>query len=172
MNAKEFAALVESVRRASRDGELTPWDEEACPGGENEFAALTDAAGAADVMRMRRCGRCYLYSERYMTRPYAESAALGASGDSMQMIAATVRSDSATYPRPTPVETFCGRPFCLSPEEVAAVITRMHTEEGFADILVVTASNGAKFLFSSDHMSCDQASAISEWLAVTRFDNP
>jgi hypothetical protein len=172
MNAEEFGALVERIRGASRAGELTPVDEETCPGGEAEFAVLLDAAGAADICRLRESGKSFLFSERHMTRAFAEAAALGASGNPVRMIAATVRSDSATYPRPTPVETFYGHPFCLSPKEVKAAIIRMGADDHFTDIHVARASNGAEFLFSSDHMSRDQAAALSERLAVGQYDNP
>ena len=172
MNTKEFQALIEAVREDSRQGELTPVAEEAFPEGEAEFIALGAEAGAADIISIRESGRWYLFSDRHMTRQYAEAAALGASGDSLRMIAATVRSESAIYPRPTPVETFFDRPYSLKPSDVKEAVAKMLADPGFADIKGARASNGAEFLFSSDHLDPDQAAAIAEWLAVGRFENP
>jgi hypothetical protein len=171
MNAEEFEVLVETVRKAACAGELVRADE-VYPGGEAEFAALIAASGASDLAWIHESDKAYLYSDHHMTRAYAEAAALGASGNPLRMISATVRSDSVTYPRPTPVETFYGKPFCLSAEEVAAAVARMHMDSRYADITAARASNGAEFLFSSDHMSCDQAASMAEWLAVGQDNNP
>jgi hypothetical protein len=174
MNAEEFKALVEVVRKASNEGELT-LAAEVCQVGEDEFAALavTAAPGAAaDIIWICEGDKSYLFSERTMTRRYAEAAALGASRDPLRMIAATVRSESATYPRPTRLETFHDRPFCLSSEEITTAVARMRADAQYADIATARASNGAEFLFSSNHLSRDQAVSMAEWLAVGQCDNP
>jgi hypothetical protein len=177
LDAGVIDTLVETVRRASRLGELVPLDE-VWPEGEAEFkvaAAARAAAGAADtadIALIRECGKAYLFSDLHMTRRYAEAAALGASRNPLRIIAATVRSDSAIYPRPTPMETFYDRPFCLSRAEVAAAVDRMRADAQYPDIKTVRASNGAEFLFSSDHLGHDQAGSMAEWLAVEQYDNP
>jgi hypothetical protein len=171
MTATEIEALAETVRKASRAGELVALDE-ACPQAENASQTWTVAANAEDIVPIREGGRTYLFSERHMSRSYAEAAALGASGNAVRMIAATVRSDSATYPRPTPLEAFYGRPFFLSADEVAGALARMRGDGRHSDIDSVRASNGAEYLFSRDHMTRDQADAVAERLAVGRFDNP
>ena len=174
MDAGNLAGLAEKVRAASRAGVLVLLDD-VWPGGEEVLAARAEsewAVGFPDVTVIREGEKTYLFSERHMTRSYAEAAAQGASGDPMRIIAATVRSDSTVYPRPTQVAAFYDPPFLLSKTEVAAAIGRMRKDTQYADIRSVHASDGSEFLFSSNHLSCDQAAAMAEWTAVGRFDNP
>jgi hypothetical protein len=125
-----------------------------------------------DLQMIRGGASWFLFSDRHMTRAYAESAARAAGNNPLHMIAAAVRSDSATYPRPTPMSVFRDRPYRLSPEDVAAAVSRMEGEEEFGDIRQVQASNGDRFLFSLRHISQAQAEAMAEWYAVRQFDNP
>lgn len=171
MDFGKLEALAEKVRGASRAGVLVRLDE-VWPGGEHEFVTLPAEARIPDIVEIREGEKTYLYSDRHMTRAYAEAAALSASGDPQRIIAATVRSDSAGYPRPTPVATFRGQPYCLSKEEVTAAVGRMRVSPQYADINQVCASDGAEFLFSSDHLSREQAASMAEWIAVGRHDNP
>ncbi len=104
---KRLEALADHVRGKSRAGELVRLDE-ACAGMGVEVAGLAESAAAVTVsdLRMVRAGTTgFLYSNRYMTSAYAEAAARAETGDRLQMISAAVRFDSATYPRPTPIET-------------------------------------------------------------------
>ena len=87
------------------------------------------------------------------------------------MIAATVRTESASYPRPTSVETFQKGLIHLAQEIVKDAVAQMRTNPSMK-ISLTCASNGAGFLFSSRHLNCDQATAIAEWLAVGKFENP
>lgn len=173
MNIEEWEARAEAVRKASQAGELVPADE-TFPGGDEGWTACLAAAlpEAADIAFVEEGGKSYFFSERHMTRAYAEAAALGASGDSTRIIAATVRTESASYPRPTSLEVFQLAPFHLSAEEIASAAAQMRTDAQYEDITTVCASDGTRFLFSSRHLNCDQATAIAEWLAVTRHDNP
>jgi hypothetical protein len=171
---KRLESLAERVRRESRAGELVRLDE-VWNGTAEEFAALAGSPSAgmvSDLQLIREGADAFLFSNRHMTGAYAESAARAAAGDPQHMIAAAVRSDSATYPRPTPIETFHDRPYVLSREQVTEAFSRMEADAEFADIRPVQASNGNCFLFSLRHMDQAQAQAIAEWLAVQRFKNP
>lgn len=173
MKIEEWEARAEAVRRASLAGDLVSADE-ILPGGNEEWTEFLAEAPmeAADITSVREGGKVYLFSERHMTRAFAEAAALGASGDRVRIIASTVRTESATYPRPTPLETFQLGPFYLNEEEIAAALTLLQADAQYEDIATVGASDGARFLFSSRHLNRDQAAAMAERLAVTRFDNP
>jgi len=137
---------------------------------EEEFHA--QVSGHNDIDRVREGEVCYLYSTNFMTRSYAETAARISSGDIPLTIAETVRSESATYPRPTPVETFKGKPFYLSAEQVAAAIRIIFGDPRSADIGSVRASDGSVFLYSTDHLSSAQAQSMAERIAVGLHENP
>jgi hypothetical protein len=159
-----LAALLERVRQASRDGAVLRldevWREEAEPGRLEDLAIVHEGRHA------------YLYSTRHMTRQYAETAARIAEGDITRLIAEAVRADSATYPRPTPVETFAGQPFGLAHDQISQALARMLADPGFYDIHTVTSSNGTLFLFSTRHLEPAHAASLAEWLAVGRSNNP
>jgi hypothetical protein len=171
---KRLEALADHVREKSRAGGLVRLDE-ACRGMAVEVACLTGSAVATTVrdLRVIREGAAeFLYSDRYMTSAYAEAAARAEAGDRLQMIAAAVRFDSATYPRPTPVETFQGPPYLLSDDDVNAAVERMQANAEFADIRPVLASDGRRFLYSLRHIGQSQAEAVAERLAVGQSENP
>ena len=84
------------VREVSASGTVLPFDGE-------EMLELARSHGFDDLNLICDGGQTYAYSEQHMTRRYAESAVRARSGDLLHTIAETVRSDSATYPRPTPV---------------------------------------------------------------------
>jgi hypothetical protein len=174
IDLKALEALADAVRKASLAGELMKLYE-IWGGGEEEYASLTGAAAAetiADIQLIREGGEVYLFSDRHMTRAYAEAAVRAATDDHPRILAETVRSDSATYPRPTPVSTFLAAPYRLSMEEVIGAAERMRVDARYADVCFTRASNGDLFLFSSNHMSQAQADAMAEWLAVGQFNNP
>jgi hypothetical protein len=107
-----------------------------------------------------------------MSRRYAETAAVIASGNAVRMIAETVRFESATYPRATGIETFASDPFNLSTAAIAAAMEALGADPESSDIQSVAASDGAVFLFSSRHMGREQARSFAERAAVRRYDNP
>ena len=57
-----------------------------------------------------------------MTRRYAEAAVRAADGDQCAAIAETVRDESATYPRPTPIAMFLDAPFMLEPSDIERAV--------------------------------------------------
>lgn len=166
--------LAHHVREASKRGELSRLAD-VWPGTEEEFLALQHEAesyGLDDIAWVRDGGDLLLYSDIYMTGRYARTAALAVSGDVLRLIAETVRSDSATYPRPTPVETFAMQPFRLSPEAVTAAVEQLAADTQYDDIQSVRASDGSLFLFSTRSLEPPHARSLAEWKAVERFENP
>ena len=169
-----LAALADAVRQASLAGEVVGLYE-IWEGGEEMYNSLTASpatASVADIQLIRDGGEIFLFSDRHMTRAYAEAAVRAATGDHPRILAETVRSDSATYPRPTPIRTFLDPPYLLSLEDVIAAAERMRADARYSDIRFTRASNGDLFLFSSTHIDPAQAEAMAEWLAVGQFDNP
>ena len=153
------------VREASSSGTLLPLDQE-------EMLELARRHGFDDINLIREGERMFAYSERHMTRRYAELAVRAGSADLLRAVAETVRSDSATYPRPTPVATFSEKPFRMSPEQINAALEALATDLLYRDIQLVSASDRSRFLFSSRHLDAAHAASLAEWLAVGRFTNP
>lgn len=171
--AERLQALALEVREASRELRVIPLAD-IWTGTEDEYllAAGTEAmAGCEDVAFIRDGERIYLYSERSMTRPYAEAVARTQCDDKRHTIAETVRADSITYPRPTPLSTFSESPFMLSPETVAAAVEALAGDPNFSDIQQTCASDGTPFLFSSIHMNPAHARSLAEWIAVESLQN-
>jgi hypothetical protein len=173
-----LAALLERVRQASRDGAVLRLDE--AHGGDLVGAGVSPTALLAfaerehldDLAIVCEGQHAYLYSTRYMTHQYAETAARVGEGDIPRLIAEAVRADSAIYPRPTPIGTFAERPFGLDRDQIALALERMLDDPGFDDIRRVTASDGTPFLFSARHLEPGHAASLAEWLAVGRSNNP
>ncbi len=172
--AAQLAFIVETVRAASREGRVVPEDEAVSGVADTDPAGHLERAGidADDIKAVGEGVPRYLYSERHMTRRYAEALARAADGDPVRLIAGTVRDDSATYPRPTPVAAFTQPPFGLDCHQVGAALSVMQDDPACADIQSVTASDGSLFLFSTASVTREHAASLAEWLAVGRFENP
>jgi hypothetical protein len=170
---QRLQALATDVREASRSARVVALDE-VWSGTEEEYlqaAAFQAMAGCEDIALIRDSGRVYLFSELVMTRPYAEACAQTQCEDKRHVIAETVRVESMTYPRPTPLATFSEPPFLLSADTVEAVIAGFAGDPAFADIQQVSASDGTTFLFSSKHLTHAHALSLAEWIAVERMQN-
>jgi hypothetical protein len=162
---EEIESFASRVREASRSGTVLPFDGE-------EMLEIARSQGFDDLDLIREGGRLYAYSELHMTRRYAESAARAGAEDLLRAIVETVRSDSETYPRPTPVATFSEKPFLFAADQLNSALIALATDSHYADIQLVSASDGSRFLFSSRHLDAAHAASIAEWLAVGRFNNP
>ncbi|MGE5623557.1 MAG: hypothetical protein ACM3UP_00875 [Methanocella sp.] len=180
---ERLAVLAEAVRLASREGRLpllADLGQEFSPEEPGRLAELLkmawpaeiSAEKPADLTVLTQGDRTYLYSEEFMTGRYAETAAQAAAGDHLATIAAAVRFDSRTYPRPTSVVLFRYEPFSLTPEEVEDAVRAMSGVPEYADIQAVRASDGSLFLYSSDHLVADLAQGLAEWEAVGQFTSP
>jgi hypothetical protein len=172
--AGSWESFAAKVREASRCGKTLPLDE-VWQGTEDEFLKLKQSQtgdNARDIELIREDGRAYLYSERHMTRPYAEAAARAGCKDVCYAIAQTVRGDSRTYPRPTELAVFCEAPFLFSEDMLDQAVKEILRDPQYADIRVVRSSDGSKFLFSSSHMDPVHAESLAEWIAVGHLRNP
>jgi hypothetical protein len=164
----ELLAALETVRSPAR-GPVAAAPDAPRP---DPPSAGSDLSPYPDITLVRAGDRAFLFSDQHMTRSYAEAAARSAAGDIRGLIAETVRQDSATYPRPTPVAVFSGPPFRLSAEQIASVVESLSGDADYPDVRVVHASDGSVFLFSSTHLKPAQAESLAEWIAVRQFENP
>lgn len=169
-----LAAAAEAVRKASQDGKVVRLSEISQSDG-TEGRILADALENpefADIKPIPDGEEVFLYSDLFMTHSYAAASVRAASGDHCRILAETIRSESAVYPRPTPLTAFLGAPFFLSPEEVKAAAEKMCGDAQYGDICSARASNGDVFFFSLNHLDRARAEPMAEWLAVGQFENP
>jgi len=165
--------LAARVRKESCSGVLVKLAE-VWPGTpDGLIESVQDAQPRfADIALIRTGEHAYVYSEKHMTRSYAESAARSQCEDLEQTIAETVRIDSRTYPRPTPAAIFTEAPFRLSEKALAAVIDKIAREPAYPDIRLLRASDGSVFFFSSAYLNPVHAELLVEWNAVGQSENP
>lgn len=180
---ERLAIVAEAVRLASREGRLpvlSDLGQEFSPENPGRLAELLSMAWPAETAEQKPADltvltegdQTYLYSEEFMTRRYAETAAQAAAGDHLATIAAAVRFDSQTYPRTTSAALFQYEPFSLTLEQVEAALKAMTGRPEYADVRTVTASDGSLYLYSSAHLVADLAQALAEWEAVGQFTSP
>ena len=165
-----LAARLRSVSRGAGVLRL----EDVWAGTEEELLEAVRTQGVSgleDIAVLHDAGRVYVYSSTRMTPQYALMSARADADDLRHAVAETVRSDSMVYPRPTAVEFFCGAPYFFSPEAVDEAIGRLLGDPQYRDIQEIRASNGARYLYSSDHMVAPLAQSLAEWDAVDRFNN-
>jgi hypothetical protein len=171
--SEKLAGLVVSVRNNSLQGRLTPLSDCWQDPPELLFQGISEyQSEVGDVESVREGEDYFLFSTRFMSRRYAETAALVSTGETVRIISWTVRDESATYPRPTSVDVFTQHPYSLTPGDVQAAVAELTDSAAYPDISRVTASDGSVFLYSSDHMTRDQARSMAEWIAVGDAENP
>ena len=118
-----------------------------------------------------RNGILYYYCARSLSETYAGLLVHKEEG-AVELIAQIVRENSATYPRPVPLDIFRESPFDLTQEEILECLNKMGRQGEYQDIAQTTTSIGTKFLFSSHHLDPDYASTLAEWLDVGQVNNP
>ncbi len=118
-----------------------------------------------------RNGTIYYYSAESLSETYV-GLLVGKEEGPLQLIAETVRQNSATYPRPVPLDIFEQPPFDLTEEQILESLEAMGQQELYRDIVRTTTSIGTIFLFSSRHLHPDHASTLAEWLDVGQMSNP
>jgi hypothetical protein len=116
-------------------------------------------------------GSRHYYSSQFMTGVYA-GILLNMQGDPLQLIAQTVRQNSADYPRPVPLDLFMQAPFGLTLQEIQGILERMATLEECRDIARTTTSASREFLYSTLYLESAHASMLAEWLDVGQSENP
>jgi len=167
-------AIAQKVREASRSGRPLPL-KDVWQGTEDEFRAWKQSqppAGMEDIALFREQGKTYCHSELHMTRSYAQAAARARCQDICWAIVETVRSDSRTYPRPTPLAAFSEPPFMFPRDSIEPAVREISGNPDYQDIGQVRSSDGSVFLFSSTHLDRGHAESLAEWLAVGRLQNP
>lgn len=134
--------------------------------------AEIEGSGAEDLKRMDGRGETYFFSDLYMTRAYAAYLFRLEEKDLEGLVVETVREDSRIYPRPTPLDFFGASPFGLVPEQVEDILARIRERRDCGDIQESRASNGARYLYSTLHLSPGHAEALTEWNEVGQAENP
>lgn len=129
-------------------------------------------SGAEDLKRMDGRAETYFFSDLYMTRAYASYLYRLAEKDLVGLVVETVREDSRLYPRPTPLDFFRGPPFTLAQDQLDDILTRIREREDCRDIRECRASNGARYLYSTLHLTVAHAEALTEWNEVGQAENP
>ena len=177
-------ALAETVRESSRSGRLIGEKELlAClearrliETGEKKapdmgplmaetLAAHRDLAALASIS-----GQTLYHAPALLSRTYA--SILDRKGSPVALIAEEVRSNSADYPRPVPLDLFEAPPFDLTPEQIQAGLQSMASSLDFEDITYTITSTGAVYLFSSRYLERAYAAFLAERADVGLSLNP
>jgi hypothetical protein len=171
MSGEGLFAGEEDVREEIAALGLLPITQEEGPAALVEILALAlERNPDLTVVGDRAGGRRY-YSSQFMTGAYA-GLLLRCSGDPLPFIAATVRENSALYPRPLPLGAFERRPFAMPREQLLRCLEQMAAREGYRDIARTRTSAGNEFLYSTTHLDPDYAAVLAEWIDVGQYDNP
>lgn len=159
------------IRRRLADQNLLPSQTE--DAAEQFRNSLREAfAGTEDLHEITSPdGSRYYYSSEFMTEIYA-GILLQKEGSPLELIADTVRHNSAVYPRPLPLDFFTQPPFSLTHQEVLDYLEQMSTQKDYSDIAPTTTSASRLFLFSTLHLEPEYASMLAEWFDVGQHENP
>ena len=111
------------------------------------------------------------YSSQFMSEAYV-GILLKREGDPLLLIAASVRENSAVYPRPVSLEMFGTPPFDLTPAEIQSCLEQMAGRDEYKDIEKITTSAEGVFLYSRSYLEPGHAAMLAEWLDVGQFDHP
>lgn len=109
----------------------------------------------------------YYYDSQLMTERFATVQSLIEDKDILATVAAAARHDCKLYPRPLRVRVLTDSPYFFSEDEVLGALARMNGREDYADIDIVTASNGKLCIYSTTFMSKKYAQALCEEMEVT-----
>jgi hypothetical protein len=166
-------ALTERIRADSASIGLTPASsfQDLVPDVGEAVRVLEESAGE-DIRMMTGSTERYYFSDRSMTPAYARYLYRVAERDAERLIAETTRDESKTYPRPTLLETFMEPPFSLSQTELDEAVLSMLAKPEYADIQCTEASNGARFLYSTNYLGAVHAESLAEWIEVGQKENP
>jgi len=113
---------------------------------------------------------CY-YSTQSLTETYARIL-IQKKGNPLSLMAEIVRENSAIYPRPVPLDIFKESPFDFTQDELFVSLEKMAEQREYQDIAQTITSIGTIFLYSTQHLEPDYASALAEWLDVGQVNNP
>lgn len=162
---------VDVIRENSRAARLTSLSELRAGQAEDPLPEI-ESSGAEDIQSLEGASEVYYFSKLHMTRSYAGYLCRVEEKDLVRLMAETVREDSRLYPRPTPLEFFQNPPFGLTPEIIDDILVKMREREDCEDIRENAASNGARYLYSTRHLSPPLADSLTEWTEVGQAENP
>ncbi len=118
-------------------------------------------------------GDVYFYSDKHMSGYYAVVLSRVAAKDPCATIAATVRDESKTYPRPTCILFFLEKVFNIGPCELEPIIAETLQKPEFSDIKkMVHPATGGVYLYSSQYLKEEAAWSIMDWQEVGKDANP
>lgn len=139
---------------------------------EEHLAEMAEDERYNDIQTLTiSTGAVYLYSEAHITKNYAIILGRAEANDPATTIAETVREESKIYPRPTRVELFKEQVFNINPDDLETFIAQTLERPEFKDIKLLQASTGARYLYSTLHMSEDYAKSLVEWEEVGDYEN-
>ena len=175
--------LAKHIRDRSIDSKVEPLKKMKLNPPEGvtaeELAALLAAVGTpeadpalAKIAFVQGAKDLYFFDTEMMTRHFAELQSLLEDKDILRTIATITRSDSQLYPRPTQFKKLMAYPFFFTLDEILGAQARMKLEEQYADIDVVTATNGGKGFYSSQYLSRRYAQALIQQVEVGERENP
>ena len=126
----------------------------------------------SDIRKIAAFATVYLYSTRYLTESYAGMLSKAKADDKCTTIAGTVREEARIYPRPTNIDFFKSPLFNIKPDELENYFSKTLERPEFKDIKLVTASTGARYLYSDLYLKEEYVKSLVEWEEVGHLDNP
>jgi hypothetical protein len=127
----------------------------------------------ADIRLLKgTSGEAYLYSSAQISDGYARILLRLEENNPCELIAGTVREESETYPRPTPVALFQHDPFGMDAESIAQLVADMGSLDQYRDVRTLRASTGVLYLFSDRFLDPEWARSQVEWLEVGAGNSP
>ncbi len=170
---------VECIRSTSKKAQLitlTTLQESLDLESTEELGSLLGNSELGESYPDIRClqGRkaSYYFSDQYISENYANMLMRVEEQDLAALVAGTIRDESRMYPRPTDARLFQAAPFKLSHEQVLGIVENMQKTEEYQDIHAITASNGAVYFFSSQHLTKAHAEGLMEWTEVKSHEIP
>lgn len=115
-----------------------------------------------DITTRKGAKDTYYYSTANMSDNYAMIAQLIEDKDLCVMFAEMVRFNARIYPSATPLKYFQRSPYGLAPEVIEQTWKSMQERPEFSDIEELTNNQNERFLFSTKHLTCRYAKAISD----------
>lgn len=177
---ERVARAAEHVRAESRAERLvnpSVFTEEPFSYTEEELAEVWDAFASdeqyVDIVRTadEHTGTEYLHAQYILSVPFAKLLLRTQANDPKHLIAEAVRENAELWPRPTPASFFSDTPlFGMTAAQVTGFIADIMADMVYADVKLVTASNGAVYLYSDRFMEEPVALRMAEWVEVDSQD--
>lgn len=170
---KDGEILAGYIRQRSEAAMLTSHKalEKEVDNFEEVLAEMKSLESCQDIKTVSGKNDTYYYSEEKMTGNYAMIAGLIEGKDIPATIAHMVRWNCKTYPAPTPFYYFMRHPYNYTKVQVDVAVDQLLKNPDCADIQVVVAFNGEKYLHSTQTMSAKYAKALADDSETTEAGN-